>query len=374
MYCLQLTCIRTVEFISIVKLFYFVKAGVAGVGIYYYTFVDFLHKTCKPLILEIMKQRLSHLWTLFVLLHVLCLSSSVCGTEPPEVRTGKDLNTDSDDLTVEVENEESEALAQNVFEPTSEWKTVEDGQAIPPGLHVRMNLQTGLKEAKILDESEEADISQAQNEDESQFEKSGTKAHKESDLQQTQESTDESGTTNDPDDGRASYHGKSDRRGIINKKTKPFTKAELAEMLKRLNDDSSVDFSKLPGITSSTPVEESQADKDVDTEQRKLAEEPKITFHDSKHELPLTFHRDVEIMLEHTKTLADEAVAVPQLLFALEELEFYVHQIDNARDLNVIGGLVLVVRLLNHSEPEVRSHAAHVLGSASQRLVYITQQ
>ena len=29
------------------------------------------------------------------------------------------------------------------------------GQAVPPGLHVRMNLQTGLTEAKLLDREEE---------------------------------------------------------------------------------------------------------------------------------------------------------------------------------------------------------------------------
>lgn len=30
------------------------------------------------------------------------------------------------------------------------------GQAIPPGLHIRMNLQTGVKEAKLLDDEDEA--------------------------------------------------------------------------------------------------------------------------------------------------------------------------------------------------------------------------
>ena len=42
-------------------------------------------------------------------------------------------------------------------------------------------------------------------------------------------------------------------------------------------------------------------------------------------------------------------------------------KIDNARDLNVIGGLVPIVRLLNHTNSEVRGHAAHVVGSAAQR-------
>ncbi|XP_017771588.1 PREDICTED: nucleotide exchange factor SIL1 [Nicrophorus vespilloides] len=41
--------------------------------------------------------------------------------------------------------------ADEVFVPTDEWKVVKKGQKIPAGLHVRMNLETGLNEAKLLD-------------------------------------------------------------------------------------------------------------------------------------------------------------------------------------------------------------------------------
>ncbi|CAF1145651.1 unnamed protein product [Adineta ricciae] len=44
---------------------------------------------------------------------------------------------------------------QDEFIPTNEWQIVKEGQAIPPGLHVRLNLQTGLREAKLLDKNEE---------------------------------------------------------------------------------------------------------------------------------------------------------------------------------------------------------------------------
>ena len=36
------------------------------------------------------------------------------------------------------------------FIPTHEWQIVEEGQMIPAGLHIRMNLSTGKKEAKLL--------------------------------------------------------------------------------------------------------------------------------------------------------------------------------------------------------------------------------
>ena len=35
------------------------------------------------------------------------------------------------------------------FIPTYEWQDVEEGQPIPPGLYVRMNLQTGKTEARF---------------------------------------------------------------------------------------------------------------------------------------------------------------------------------------------------------------------------------
>lgn len=42
-------------------------------------------------------------------------------------------------------------------------------------------------------------------------------------------------SSNDPQ--KASNYGHSDRRGIINKSTKVFTRQELREMLKKLKDD-----------------------------------------------------------------------------------------------------------------------------------------
>lgn len=42
-----------------------------------------------------------------------------------------------------------------IFEPTNEWQIVKEGQDIPAGLHVRLNMETSSREAKILDPSEE---------------------------------------------------------------------------------------------------------------------------------------------------------------------------------------------------------------------------
>lgn len=41
------------------------------------------------------------------------------------------------------------------FVPTTEWQPIKPGQDIPPGLHVRLNVDTLVKEAKLLDPNED---------------------------------------------------------------------------------------------------------------------------------------------------------------------------------------------------------------------------
>jgi nucleotide exchange factor SIL1 len=42
-----------------------------------------------------------------------------------------------------------------IFVPTREWKSIRPGQDIPSGLHVRLNIDTLQREAKLMDETEE---------------------------------------------------------------------------------------------------------------------------------------------------------------------------------------------------------------------------
>ena len=42
-----------------------------------------------------------------------------------------------------------------MFIPTNEWKPIKKDQGIPRGLHVRLNVQTGEREAKLLDDNTE---------------------------------------------------------------------------------------------------------------------------------------------------------------------------------------------------------------------------
>ncbi|ODV94913.1 hypothetical protein PACTADRAFT_50760 [Pachysolen tannophilus NRRL Y-2460] len=50
-----------------------------------------------------------------------------------------------------------------IFKPSNEWQTIKEGQEIPAGLHIRVNVDTLLKEAKLIDNSENLEISSSEN-------------------------------------------------------------------------------------------------------------------------------------------------------------------------------------------------------------------
>lgn len=77
--------------------------------------------------------------------------------------------------------------------------------------------------------------------------------------------------------------------------------------------------------------------------------------------------KDIEIIKKHVETLNSTTSSLPEKEHALDELEFYVHQIDNAIDLDTIGGLTLVIKLMNSTDPSLVRRATYVLGSATQR-------
>ncbi|ETI49429.1 hypothetical protein F442_06778 [Phytophthora nicotianae P10297] len=49
------------------------------------------------------------------------------------------------------ENRGASTATPLMFKPTHEWKEILPNQVLPAGLHIRVNLQTGQKEAKLLD-------------------------------------------------------------------------------------------------------------------------------------------------------------------------------------------------------------------------------
>lgn len=87
----------------------------------------------------------------FLLLTVAC-SVAMASSHP---------SNDNQDLIC-VESPKKECYPKE-FQPTNEWQVVREGQSVPKGLHVRLDMQTGLQEAKLLDETENADAKDANN-------------------------------------------------------------------------------------------------------------------------------------------------------------------------------------------------------------------
>jgi len=217
-----------------------------------------------------------------------------------------------EDVTVTVEDDEATSeVNSTVFVPTNQWQSISPGQAVPAGLHVRINLQTGEKEAKLIEEEEDD-------------KKMG-------------------------DRRRVHHYGDSDRRGIINKQTKPFTIKEMQDASSHEENNDVMLLTHAPSSDDKGSAPSSMNDNEVDPQLSALATD------------------DVKIMTKLVAILTDKTSSSEDLVFALSELEYHVHQIDNAQDLDIIGGLQPVILLLEHTNDSVQACAAHVIGAAAQR-------
>ncbi|XP_061337756.1 hsp70 nucleotide exchange factor FES1 isoform X2 [Gastrolobium bilobum] len=83
---------------------------------------------------------------------------------------------------------------------------------------------------------------------------------------------------------------------------------------------------------------------------------------------------DAELMKIAINDLNNVSTSLEDRNRALQELLELVEPIDNANDLNKLGGLLAVMRELNHSDPGIRTVAAWVLGKASQNNPIVQQQ
>ncbi|XP_060233441.1 nucleotide exchange factor SIL1 isoform X2 [Meriones unguiculatus] len=67
------------------------------------------------------------------------------------INTEKSIHKESETKETRGE-EELDTEVLEVFHPTQEWQTLQPGQAVPAGSHVRLNLQTGAREVKLQQE------------------------------------------------------------------------------------------------------------------------------------------------------------------------------------------------------------------------------
>eukprot|EP00105_Crassostrea_gigas_P031107 XP_011453692.1 PREDICTED: nucleotide exchange factor SIL1 [Crassostrea gigas] len=146
------------------------------------------------------------------------------GSSSPPVKTDKIPNTvtdktsaltvvpdsEDDDATVTTEEEGAPDFSNlDVFYPTKDWQEVKPGQAVPKGLHIRLNMDTGQREAKLME-----------------------------------------------GDGGLKYWNQEGKQGIVNTEKKLFTPEDLKKALKefRVNKIDDEDTEVRTGVSGTIPI------------------------------------------------------------------------------------------------------------------------
>lgn len=221
---------------------------------------------------------MSAIYPLAIILAIVCASSS--------------------SIPIKTERSKESFIKNNEeFIPTNEWQVVKEGQAIPPGLHVRLNLQTGLREAKLLENTQQS----------------------------------------------------NDLVAIA-----PNEKAQ--EQISRENLErafANLDLSKDDVPTKPEHVE------DIKKKYRSY-DEIKNDF----KSLNLKVQTDQEILIDLLDKLKQNANDEDRKTI-LTDLEFYLHQYDNARFFSDMNGLDVLLQLLNSSQ-STRQLTSLALGAAFQ--------
>ncbi|KAM6408873.1 nucleotide exchange factor SIL1 isoform 1-T3 [Rhynochetos jubatus] len=209
-----------------------------------------------------------------------------------------DIKDDSRKEPVTEDDADPEDL--EVFRPTHQWQTIRPGQAVPAGSHVRLNLQTGDREAKLPD----------------------------------------------------SENGKGDTReerrkrlGKVDVDSNSFTSQELKKALAKMK-------------------ESEKAERKAHEEEVRKKFRPIDQLKEEFEKLNVKMETDYEIMVKLISKFNSSASTLDEKVAALYDLEYYVHQVDNAKDFLSMGGLQLVINGLNSTEAALKEHAAFVLGAA----------
>ncbi|NWY03508.1 SIL1 factor, partial [Nothoprocta ornata] len=210
-----------------------------------------------------------------------------------------DIKDDSG--TEPVTEDEADPEDLEVFYPTHQWQILHPGQAVPAGSHVRLNLQTGEREAKLT------------------------------------------GGENGKSDVREEKRRK--RLGKMDIDSNSFTSQELKKALAKMKE--------------SEKTERMAHEEEVRKKFRPI-EKLKEEF----EKLNVKLETDYEIMVKLIGKFNSSASTLDEKVAALYDLEYYVHQVDNAKDFLSLGGLQLVINGLNSTEAVIKEHAAFVLGAA----------
>ncbi|XP_027712299.1 nucleotide exchange factor SIL1 [Vombatus ursinus] len=196
--------------------------------------------------------------------------------------------------------EELDSEDLNVFYPTNQWQTLQPGQAVPAGSHVRLNLQTGEREVKL------------------------------------------------PDGEKYQNNLKEQKKGQrLDLNTHGFTTQELKSALEKFKE-------------GAWGEKEDKARQEEVRRRFRPIEDLKKDF----EALNVVIESDLQIMVRLISQFNSSSTTLEEKIMALYDLEYYVHQMDNAQDLLSFGGLQVVISGLNSTENLVKEYSAFVLGAA----------
>ncbi|KAL1449832.1 hypothetical protein WDU94_002305, partial [Cyamophila willieti] len=217
-------------------------------------------------------------------------------------------------------DKKQDADKKTTFKATQEWQTVQEGDILPSGLHYRMNLETGKKEAKLIDMNDNKD-----------------------------------------DNGKTSALTYDETKQVVNIEDK------VAESIRKIDDEN-------PSVRTLDPATESEIKQFIKEGKKKDEfrnyEELKSIF----DEMNITVETDIDIMnkLLATFTLpanteVDDVNLESDVINYLKDFEYLVSQIDNARHFVSRNGITqIILPCLNSSNFEIKTEALKLLGSAVQ--------
>ncbi|XP_065071819.1 nucleotide exchange factor SIL1-like [Rhopilema esculentum] len=249
-------------------------------------------------------------------------------------------NVSTEDVVKATIEESSESFIDKnaePFIPTKDWQVVKNDQSVPAGLHIRMNLQTGLKEAKLMD-----------GDDGARFLKQKVKQNEGNDkVHQEKHQDGPNIVMSDEMKDEAESYPESDK--IY------FTKQHLKDALKDFRDKFHDDGVKSDGQEISRSEAVKQKFRSIEEIRKELEDH-----------MGWKVKSDAQLMKIRVEILRAENATKEEQSHALEDLEYYVHQIDNAVDLEKMHGLQVVIQFLNNSDLQLQEKAAKVIGAAVQ--------
>lgn len=244
------------------------------------------------------------------------------------------------------------------FVATNEWQELLPGQGVPRGLHVRLNLETGKREAKLVDAAEAEDESMRS-------------------------------VVVDPSSKETTVTVSTDITGdVVVEEDEELLVADDAEE----ESDGAADVDEAPDAVDG--VEPNWNHDKIYEVLQALPEPPKVDgldLHDAHEKLsPAEFRKQIVTLWkkrqaelkEALESLQDDAKYLGKLLeqfkdaeqrgdlegqlSVLEVLEWEVQDLDKTHVFNFIGGFGILAEYLNSTNLPVRSSAAWVFGSAAK--------